>query len=134
MLALIRQFNLPHIIFTKSVYESSKIPLIQVLQQRDENRFVTKDEVKEMTKAERSKIMKKYPIDVVNHLDALFIYIILGWKKNISLGKHHIEDYLYRVKFQKRGNARIHCLFWLGLKDGQLSSGIDGVIRKRRSR
>ena len=60
--------------------------LIQALRQKDENRFITEDELKDMTKAKWEKIIKKYPIDVVNHLDALLRHIILGLKKNILVG------------------------------------------------
>ena len=44
--------------YTKYVYQSDMIHFIQALQQEDENRIVTEDEVKEMTKAERNKVIK----------------------------------------------------------------------------
>ena len=71
--------------FTKSVNETGMLHLIQALRQKDENRVITEDEVKDMTTAERKKIIKKYPIDVVNYLDALFRHIITGLKKDMSL-------------------------------------------------
>lgn len=77
----------------ESVHERGMINLMQALQQKDENKIVTEDEVKEMAKAEKRKIIKRYPIDIVNHMDALFRHIILGLMKNMLLGKYHIEDY-----------------------------------------
>ena len=116
---MIRQLGPPHVFFTKSVHETGMLHLIQALRQKDENRIITEQEVTQMSKAERNKIIKKYPIDVVNHLDALFRHIISGLKKNMSLGQYHIEDYFYRVEFQQRGSAHIHCLFWLALNNGR---------------
>ena len=92
---------------------------MQALWQKDENRIITEQEVTQMSKAERNKIIKKYPIDVVNHLDALFRHIISGLKKNMSLGLYHIEDF-YRVEFQQRESVHIHYLFWLGLTNGRV--------------
>ena len=122
---MIRQLGPPHVFFTKSVHETGMLHLIQALRQKDENRIITEQEVTQMSKAERNKIIKKYPIDVVNHLDALFRHIILGLKKKMSLGQYHIEDYFYRVEFQQRGSAHIHCLFWLGLNNGKPPPQLD---------
>merc|ERR1712121_164651 len=38
-------------------------------------------------------------------------------KKN-SFGQYHREDYFYRVEFQQRGSAHIHCVFWIQTKEG----------------
>ena len=105
--------------FTKSVNETGMLYLIQALRQKDENRIITEDEVKDMTKAERKKIIKKYPIDVVNHLDALFRHIIIGLQKDMSIGQYHVKDYFYWVEFQQRGSAHIHCLFWVQKNSGE---------------
>ena len=110
---MIRQLGPPHIFFTKSVNETGMLHLIKALKEKDENRVISDDDVKAMNKAQRSKIIKKYPIDVVHHLDALFRHHITAMKKNMSLGDYHIEDYFYHVEFQQRGSAHIHCLFWL---------------------
>ena len=37
----------------------------------------------------------------------------------MSLGKYNIKDFFYRVEFQQRGSAHIHCLFLLGEKNGK---------------
>ena len=73
-----------------------------------------------MTKQQKKKLIQKYPIDVVNFLDALFRHHINSMKKTNSFGKFHIEDYFYRVEFQQRGSAHIHCLFWLETDEGWL--------------
>merc|ERR1711867_41771 len=96
---MIRQIGPPHIFFTKSVHETSMFALMKSLQ-------------------EKKKLIKKYPIDVVNYLDALFRYHINSMKKNNSFGQYHIEDYFYRVEFQQRGSAHIHCVFWIQTKEG----------------
>merc|ERR1712030_239401 len=84
----------------------------------DKKKVITDEEVNSMTKAEKQQLIKKYPIDVVNYLDALFRHHIHSMKKNNSFGKYHIEDYFYRVEFQQRGSAHIHCVFWLKTKEG----------------
>ena len=62
---------------------------------------------------------EKYPIDVVQHLDCVFRHHINTMKKEMSLGEYHIEDYFYRVEFQQRGSAHIHCLFWVEKNNGE---------------
>ena len=62
---------------------------------------------------------EKYPIDVVQHLDCVFRHHINTMKKQMSLGEYHIEDYFYRVEFQQRGSAHIHCLFWVQKNSGE---------------
>ena len=69
---MIRQLGPPNIFFTKSVNETGMLHLIKALREKDENTIITDNEVKEMSKSERTKLIKKYPIDVVHHLDALF--------------------------------------------------------------
>ena len=61
---------------------------------KDNIEIITDDEVKDMTKAERNKIIKKYLIYIIHHLDALYQYIIIRLKKARSLGKYHIRDFL----------------------------------------
>merc|ERR1711889_3106 len=118
LVAMIRQIGPPHIFFTKSVHETSMLPLIKSLQEKDQNKVISDEEINSMTKEEKKKLIKKYPIDVVNYLDALFRYYINSMKKNNSFGQYHIEDYFYRVEFQQRGSAHIHCVFWLQTKEG----------------
>ena len=118
LVAMIRQIGPPHIFFTKSVHETSMFALMKSLQEKDKKKVITDEEINSMTKAEKKKLIKKYPIDVVNYLDALFRHHIHSMKKNNSFGKYHIEDYFYRVEFQQRGSAHIHCVFWLKTKEG----------------
>merc|ERR1711873_361286 len=118
LIAMIRQIGPPHIFFTKSVHETSMLPLIKSLQEKDKNKVISNEEINSMTNEEKRKLIKKYPIDVVHDLDALFRHHINSMKKNNSFGKYHIEDYFYRVEFQQRGSAHIHCLFFLQTKEG----------------
>merc|ERR1711867_211752 len=120
LFAMIRQIGPPHIFFTKSVHETSMLPLIKSLQEKDKNKIISNEEVNSMTKQQKKKLIQKYPIDVVNFLDALFRHHINSMKKSNSFGKFHIEDYFYRVEFQQRGSAHIHCLFWLQTDEGWL--------------
>merc|ERR1712082_189482 len=118
LIAMIRQIGPPNIFFTKSVHETSMLPLIKSLQEKEKNKVISNEEIYSMTKEEKKKLIKKYPIDVVHYLDALFRHHIISLMKNNSFGKYHIEDYFYRVEFQQRGSSHIHCLFWLQTKEG----------------
>ena len=69
---MIRKIGSPHIFFTKSFNETGMVHLIKSLQEKDQKIVITYEEAKLMTKAERSELIKKYPTDVVHHLDALF--------------------------------------------------------------
>ena len=53
------------------------LDLIKALREKDEIRIINYDEVKNMSKSVRIKVIRKYPIGVVNHLDALFKTYIL---------------------------------------------------------
>ena len=116
---MIRQLGPPHIFFTKSVNETGMIHLIKALKQKDENRIISYTDVIMMSKSQRTKLIRKYPIDVVQHLDCVFRHHINTMKKEMSLGEYHIEDYFYRVEFQQRGSAHIHCLFWVQKNSGE---------------
>ena len=96
------------------------LPLIKSLQEKDKKKIISNEEVNSMTKQQKKKLIQKYPIDVVHFLDALFRHHINSMKKTNSFGKFHIEDYFYRVEFQQRGSAHIHCLFWLQTDEGWL--------------
>merc|ERR1712030_196307 len=76
LVAMIRQIGPPHIFFTKSVHETSMLPLIKSLQ--DKNKVISNEEINSMTKEEKKKLIKKYPIDVVYYLDALFRHHIIS--------------------------------------------------------
>merc|ERR1712243_495007 len=84
LVAMIRQIGPPHIFFTKSVHETSMFALMKSLQEKDKRNVITDEEINSMTKEEKKKLIKKYPIDVVNYLDALFKHHINSMKKNNS--------------------------------------------------
>ena len=107
LFSMIRQLGPPHIFFPKSVNETGMIHLIKALKQKDENRIISYTDVIMMSKSQRTKLIKKYPIDVVQHLDCVFRHHINTMKKQMSLGEYHIEDYFYCVEFQQRGSAHI---------------------------
>ena len=116
---MIRQLGAPNIFFTKSVNEIGMVHLLKSLKEKDKNQVISDDDVKAMSKSERTKLIKKYPIEVVHYLDALFRHHITAMKKNMSLGDYHIADYFYHVEFQQRGSTHIHCLFWLLNQDNR---------------
>merc|ERR1711955_170790 len=63
LVLFIRQIGPPHIFFTKSVHETSMLPLIKSLQEKDKNKVISDEEINSMTKEEKKKLIKKYPID-----------------------------------------------------------------------
>ena len=80
---MIRKLGPSNVFFTKSVHGTGMLHIIQALVQKDNYKIVTEKEIKIMTKAERNQIIKKYTIDVVNHLNNLFRHIIYGLKNDI---------------------------------------------------
>ena len=78
---MIRQIGSPHIFFTKSVNETCMLHLIKSLEEKYQNKVITYEEADAMTKAERSKLIKKYPNDMVNYLDYLFRHHISALNK-----------------------------------------------------
>ena len=86
LFSMIIQLGLPHIFFTKSVNETGMVHLIKALKEKDENKIISYDEVKARSKSQRTKLIKKYPIDVVQHLDDVCRHHINTMKKDMSLG------------------------------------------------
>ena len=75
------------------------LDLIKALREKDEIRMNNYDEVKDMSKSVR--IISKYPIDIVNHLDALFRHHISEIKRNMSLGEYHADNFFIRLSCSK---------------------------------
>ena len=119
LFSMIRQLGSPQVFFTKSVNEVGMNDLIKSLKEKDGNSIITYEQVMSITNAERNKLIKKYPIDVVHHVDARFRHHISTLRKPCSLGTYSVEDFFYRVEFQQRGSAHIHCMFWLLNEQGQ---------------
>ena len=116
--AMIRQLESPHLFFTTSHGEMHLLHLLKALKEKDVRREVLWDEVREMGSGERYSLLKKYPIEVVSHLDARFKHRVSSLRQKKSLGKYHVADYFYRIEFQQRGSAHIHCMFWLADNKG----------------
>merc|ERR1711974_124924 len=108
----------PHIFFTKSAYESKMIELIQSLLEKDKNKLMTPDDVLNLSAKEINDLLYKYPIDVTYHLDARFRNVLNQLKKSRSLGDYKVTDQFYRVEFQQKGSAHVHCIFWISDDDG----------------
>merc|ERR1712177_149070 len=57
LFAMIRQIGPPNIFFTKSVHETSMLPLIKSLQEK--NKIISNEEVNSMTKQQKKKLIQK---------------------------------------------------------------------------
>merc|ERR1711873_170822 len=55
LIAMIRQIGPPHIFFTKSVHETSMLPLMKSLQEKDKNKVISDEEINSMTKEEKKR-------------------------------------------------------------------------------
>lgn len=120
--AMIRQLQAPDLFFTKSACEIQYLELLQSLTEKENNRPMTLQEIedlKEMSNGQRYSILKKYPVDVVYHIDARFREQIKRLEmSNDLLGMYKFVDYSYRIEFQQRGSAHMHCLLWLEDDEG----------------
>ena len=115
---MIRQLGPPHIFFTKSVDELNMTYLIKSLKEKELKTIISYEDAIAITRTERIRLLNAHPIDVVQHLDALFRHHIATLKKAKSLGRYRVEDHFYRIEFQQRGSAHIHCIFWLVDENG----------------
>ena len=93
LFSMIRQLGSPHIFFTKSINEIGMLDMIKELKEIDSGSLITHEEVMDMSNAERNRLIKKYPVDVVNHVDARFRHHISTLKKHCSLGEFAVEDF-----------------------------------------
>ena len=73
----------------------------KALKQKDKNRIISYDDVNAINKSLRTKLIKKYPIDVVQHLDCVFRQHINTIKKQMSLGEYYIKYYFYCVSAKR---------------------------------
>ena len=122
---MVRQLGSPEIFFTKSVNEMGMYDMIQSLLEKETCCIATIEEARNLSNKEKMTLIKNYPIDVVHYVDARFRHHIATFKKTCSLGEYRVEDFFYRVEFQQRGSAHIHCLFWLVDQQGQRPPQLD---------
>jgi hypothetical protein len=79
---------------------------------KKQGRNLTYDEIENMTYEERCKILRTSPVTVACHFDNrlkhFFKHVVCSEAK--PLGK--INNYSYRIEFQKRGSPHAHCVLW----------------------
>ena len=92
--------------------------LIQALKQKDENRIISKDEVKDINKAERNKISKKNIIYLAHYIYMIFQSNIIRLNKYISLRKNHIGNFRIGLSFSKE-KVLILIVYLVRFKNGQ---------------
>ena len=129
LFAMIRQLQAPDLFFTKSAHEINYTELLQSLMEKELKRPLNDediDDIMNMSNTQKYKLLRKYPVDVVYHLDARFREQIKVFEKaDDILGKYKAVDYSYRIEFQQRGSAHIHCILWLEDEQGNSPPSVD---------
>ena len=110
LLAMIRQLGSFTFFLTLSAADLRWPETISVIASQY-NVTLTEEDVKNMSWEERCHWIRRNPVTAARQFDyrvQLFVRHILG---SGVIGE--IDDYLYRVEFQKRGSPHIHMVIWI---------------------
>ncbi|KAJ8048747.1 ATP-dependent DNA helicase PIF1 [Holothuria leucospilota] len=111
--AMIRQCGIPTWFASFSAAETKWYHLLNILAQTIYNKQYTEEELQNLTWEQKCDLIQKDPVTCCRHFD----FMVQEFIKCILLSPVHpvgmIEDYFYRVEFQKRGSPHIHMLIWV---------------------
>ena len=112
LFAMFRTLGPPSYFITLSADDMNWPDLMYVLAKRD-GQNLTDEQVLEMTKSERVRLLCAYPVIVAQHFNLRFHsflnYILKGNGNPIG----EVVDYFWRVEFQQRGSPHVHSLWWV---------------------
>ena len=112
LFAMFRTLGPPSYFITLSADDMNWPDLMYVLAKRD-GQNLTDEQVLEMTKSERVRLLCAYPVIVAQHFNHRFHsflnYILKGNGNPIG----EVVDYFWRVEFQQRGSPHVHSLWWV---------------------
>jgi len=112
--AMIRQLGAPTLFLTFSPAESDWLELIIIIYGVKYNKIITVEEARDIPLSEKQNLLSKDPITVARYFENRMIALL-----KIALGnggvfnKNPVREFFWRVDFQYRGSAHIHCLVWL---------------------
>ena len=107
--AMIRQLGIPTWFLTFSAAESRWPEVVKIImkQNNDERTFES------LTKNDINAILRSNPVTAARMFDHKFQVLLNKTilKNSRLIGK--VIDYFYRVEFQQRGSAHVHCIVWV---------------------
>ena len=120
-MALLRQKGSPTLFLTMSCAEYSWKELLKEVVEHVERRQVTQEYVDSLSKQQKNKMISENVVLTTLHFQKRIEKELTLMTKSNFFGEEfdlHVKSYYYRVEFQQRGSAHIHCLLWLEDSDG----------------
>ena len=114
LMAMVRQLGIPTIFFSLSAADTAWVPLLQTLgllvdHQQYTEEYITRD----MTFDKKCQLVSAHPTICSRYFSyrvkKFFTHVLSSPYSNFG----HLQDYFYRVEFQKRGSPHIHGLCWM---------------------
>ena len=113
-LAMFNTLGKPTWFLTLTAAENLWPELVQAIYLAEEGRFLTLQEVAEMSKTEKSNLIRRHPVIscmMWKHRIDKFMSEYIGDKDAAPLSI--VEDYVVKTEFQARGSPHVHILLWV---------------------
>ena len=114
LMAMVRQLGIPSVFFSLSAADISWMPLLKTLGLLVDGKTYTDTFIQnEMTFDKKCQLVASHPTVCSRY----FSYRVKKFFKHVLSSPHSnfgvLQDYFYRVEFQKRGSPHIHGLCWM---------------------
>ena len=110
--AMMRFHGKPTFFTTFSAAESEWHDLLKVLGTVVDQKEYTDQEIDEMTRVEKQRLILADPVTCARHFNHRTHILFKEFFKS-SNSPFEMSEFFYRVEFQKRGSPHLHCLIWV---------------------
>ena len=113
LFAMMRFHGKPTFFVTFSAAENHWHDLIKKLGKLIDNRDYTHDEIENMSKKEKQRLITADPITCARHFNHRTRILFSDFLKSAQGPLGEMKEFFYRVEFQHRGSPHLHCLLWI---------------------
>ena len=110
--AMMRYHGKPTFFTTFSAAESQWTDLIKNLGKVVDQKEYTDKEINEMTRQEKQRLILADPVTCARHFNHRTHILFKEFFKSAN-SPFELQEFFYRVEFQKRGSPHLHCLLWV---------------------
>jgi hypothetical protein len=127
LFAMMRFHGKPTFFVTFSAAENHWHDLMKKLGKLIDNRDYTHEEIENMSKKEKQRLITADPITCARHFNHRTRILFSDFLKSAQGPLGEMKEFFYRVEFQHRGSPHLHCLLWI--KDAPiLGEGNEEVV------
>ena len=110
--AMMRFHGKPTFFLTFSAAENQWSDLLKNLGRVVDGKEYTDEEIEEMTKEEKQRLILANPVTCARHFNHRTHLLFKEFLQSPG-SPFKLEEFFYRVEFQKRGSPHLHCLIWV---------------------